>query len=717
MQWNMSDEQFCNLLDWRHPVLAEIDAHLPTVDKALAAAAAIRRVTPRTLTIPARVPELLTIWQSDYPDDIASCRDLLERTVLDQAHAWQPDPANYAHINEKNLRHMMTHRHQAMVLASRLFALTGDRRYLGLSVGLIQAFVQQAPPCPDGSEPAWASWMAGYTGMDVVWASHVMENWLLALPLLQPHLADEDYLVFLKALACGADYHWNCWQHNFFHNYTRHGVRAAAGVGLALPMFKDARKWLQLGIDRFFGDMTSPPLCLDDGYTRESIGYEAVNAYVAAKWYLLCRTHGIAVPADYERRLQAMFDFAARIIKPDGSHPCQGESSPDSSHEHYILAHEMLHIGAALFDRPDWRAVAGSLNDDRLAPEWLWIVDPRLYAKWKEMPQANFAARAMLSGRGQSKFCTLRSGKGPDSLCVQTWALNPRNHGHHDALHLEVYGLGRTLVSDAGFASYAADCRQRDWQPQRHSSIHLVGMTQAAKQFYNDSYTREILWHEDETIAACGLESRLYLDYTVRRFVILLKADHVIAVVDTVCEDPAAPMPAAPFAGIETRFAFHTPVIAAGRDGLAMWSQHKPTASALLHQPTDTVLAGKDAQPFNWSDICRILGWGESDANVLIRPLLHQDLLAVCVRKDWLCVPGGIIPRPVALYTQAGPLPVLQAWEVQPFHGTGMPDFMLAAKAWSGGETVVASSTIRVHLAGLTSQSPSVNLVRSHGHV
>jgi hypothetical protein len=41
---------------------------------------------------------LLTIWQSDYPDDIASCRDLLERTVLDQAGTWQPDADNYAHV-------------------------------------------------------------------------------------------------------------------------------------------------------------------------------------------------------------------------------------------------------------------------------------------------------------------------------------------------------------------------------------------------------------------------------------------------------------------------------------------------------------------------------------------------------------------------------------------------------------------------------------------
>jgi hypothetical protein len=539
-----------------------------------------------------------------------------------------------------------------------------------------------------------------------------MENWLLALPLLQPHLADEDYLVFLKALACGADYHWNCWQDSFFHNYTRHGVRAAAGVGLALPMFKDARKWLQLGIDRFFGDMTCPPLCLDDGYTRESIGYEAVNAYVTTKWYLLCRMHAMAVPADYERRLQAMFDFAARILKPDGSHPCQGESSPDSSHEHYILAHEMLHIGAALFNRPDWRAAAGSLNNDRLAPEWLWIVDPQVYARWKAMPRANFAARTMPSGRGQSKFCTLRSGQGVDSLCAQTWALNPRNHGHYDALHLEVCGLGRTLISDAGFTSYTADCRERDWQPQRHSSIHLIGMVQSAKQFYNDSYTREILWHEDDAVAACGLENRLYLDYTIRRFVILLKPDNVIAVVDSVYEDVAAPMAPAPFAGIETRFACHTPVMAVGQDGLSMWSQHTPKAPALLHQPTDTALAGKDAKPFNWSDICRVLGWGDSDANVLIRPLLHEGSLALSVQKDWLCVPGGIIPRPVALYTHAGPLPVLQAWEVQPFCGLRPPKGLLSAEAAGTQEVLLRSSRLAMQLSGLDLEVPRLAVVQ-----
>ncbi len=233
MQWNMPDDQFCNLLDWAHPALAGVDAHLPPSDRALAASRAIRPITPRTLTVPARLPQYLAIWQADYADDIAAARDLLDRTVLDRTPTWRPDPRNYAHVNERILRDMQTRRHQAMALASRLFALTGDRRYLGLSVGLIQAFAHQAPPCPDGSEPAWAGWMAGYTGMDVIWANHVMENWLLALPILQPRLADKDFLVFLKALACGADYHWNCWQHNFYHNYTRHGVRSSRrGPGL-----------------------------------------------------------------------------------------------------------------------------------------------------------------------------------------------------------------------------------------------------------------------------------------------------------------------------------------------------------------------------------------------------------------------------------------------------------------------------------------------------
>jgi hypothetical protein len=599
-----------------------------------------------------------------------------------------------------------------MVLASRLFALTADRRYLGLSVGLIQAFVQQAPPCPDGPEPAWASWMAGYTGMEVIWASHVMEHWLLALPLLQPHLADEDYLVFLKALGCGAHYHWHCWYHNYYHNYARHGVRAAAGVGLALPMFKDARKWLQLGIDRFFGDMTAPPNCLDDGYTRESISYEAVNAYVTAKWYLLCRTHGIPVPAAFERRLQAMFDLAARIVKPDGSHAIQGESYPDNSHEHYILAHEILQVGAALFNRPDWRAAAGSLSDDRLCPEWLWIVDPPVYAKWKAMPKASLATRAMPSSRGECKFASLRSGQGLGSLCAQTWALNPRNHGHYDALHLEIYGLGRTLISDAGFASYTAECRQRDWQPQRHSSIHLAGMTQAAKQFYNDAYTRQILWHDDDAIAVCGLESRLYLDYTIRRFVALIKQDNVIAVVDRVCEDPAAPMPTAPFAGIETRFAFHTPVMEVGREGLAIWSRHTPLAPVLLHGPSDTHLAGKDAQPFHWSDICRVLAWGDGDANVLVHPLLSNDSMSLAVQNDWLCVPGGIIHRPVALYVHTGPLPVLQAWEVRPFGGTQPPKAALSVEVAATNEVLLRSSGLTVRLRGLDSAAPRLLLGR-----
>lgn len=706
MQWNMPDEEFCGLLDWRHPVLAGIQQQPQARDRALAAARAIRQVTPRTLTVASRVVETLRIWQADYADDIVYSRDLLERTVFDEGGRWQPDAQDYGQINESPLRHNLARRHQAMVLASRLFALTGERRYLGLCAGLMLAFVQEAPPCPDDSEPAWAGWMAGYTGMDVIWASHVMENWLLALPVLQPHLADEDYLVFLKALACGADYHWRSWQDHFFHNYTRHGVRAAAGVGLAFPMFKDSRKYLQLGIDRFFGDMTSPPNCLEDGYTRESISYEHVNTYVACKWYLLCRTHGIDVPGDYERRLRAMFDLAARTLKPDGSHPVQGESYADSSHEHYVLGHELLQVGAAVFDRPDWRAVAGSLQDDRLAPEWLWIVEPGVYEQWKAMPKACLASRAMASGHGESKFCTLRAGRGLDALCAQTWGLNPRNHGHYDALHVEVYGLGRTLISDAGFASYAGEYRQREQQPQRHSSVHLIGMQQAVKQFYNDGYTREVLWHEDEAVAACGLQSRLYLDYVIQRFVVLIKAENTIAVVDTVRQETAAPMQAAAFAGLEARFAFHTPAMEVGREGLATWSRHVPGASARLHEATDSTLTGKGARQFPWAEISRVLGWGDSEANVLVRPVLQEEALSVEVLRDWVCVPGGIIPRPMAVYTYKGPLPYMQVWEVHPFRGLRAAGSQLKAQVVTPQGVRLQSGSLVIRLDGLASDEP-----------
>ncbi len=122
-------------------------------------------------------------------------------------------------------------------------------------------------------------------------------------------------------------------------------------------------------------------------------------------------------------------------------------------------------------------------------------------------------------------------------------------------------------------------------------------------------------------------------------------------------------------------------------------------------------MAGKDAQPFNWSDICRVLGWGDSDANVCARPLLHEDSLTLSVQKDWVCVPGGIIPRPVTVYTHSGPLPVLQAWEVQPFRGISMPRRNLTAEAKSEDEIVLTSPTIRMHLAGLGSHSPSLRSV------
>jgi len=708
MQWQMSDEQFCGLLNWQHPVLAGIDESLPAAHKALAAAAALRRLTPRTLTVPARIEKILEIWQRHYPDDVQSTCDLLERTVLRGESPWQPDKRNYAHLHEGSLRRLQTGRHQAVPLAARLYALTGQRKYLDVIVELIRQFVREAPPCPDGDRPAYARWMPGYTGMDVLWASHVMENWLLALPIIHRDLADADYLMILKALACGADYEWRCWRREFYYNFTYHGVKAAAGVGLAFDVFKDAAQWLQLGLDRYFGDLTRPPHCMPDGYTRESLGYQCVNTYLTAKWYLLCSAHGIRVPNDFAAALEAMFDFAAKVVKPDGSRPMQGETGADAVHEHYILEHELLQLGAALFNRSDWRRAAGSINDDRLAPQWLWIVDPDVYERWKATPGVLLTTRCLPSSRCTSKFYSLRSGRGLQALCAQTYALNPHNHGHYDALHLEVYGLGRTLISDTGCASYRPDIRQRDWQPQRHSSIHLAGLNPRPKQHDHDGYTAERLWHDDGNVTAVGLESLQYPGYRLRRFVLLLKSDNVIAVVDRICPDESqGPAPRSPEA-VETRFAFHTPVMSAGFAGNTVWSQHVPHAEARLHPHAGLLEDDQDLPAFDFSSICRTLGWSDSDANVLVRPLLQPESWTLRIERGWLCVSGGLLPRPVATFTYTGAVPVTQAWEILPFRETEPPRGVLSVQPSTPDAVTIRAESLSVRLAGLDGAEPEL---------
>ena len=705
MQLDMTNGQFSELLDWTHPTLANVARTGDADHDAIAAAAAIRKLPPATLTVPQRVPATLDIWQRDYPDDIETIRTLLDRTIFSDG-TWQPDPASYTDLCNGSLRSVQTRRHHAVVLAGRLFALTGDRRYADAILDLIRTYIAETPPALDLPKIGYAEWAADFGGVEVVGAAHVIEHWLQALPLIHTAVSDQDYLLILKALAALGDAQYRCWNNVFYFNYCLHGIKACASIGLAFPQFTDAAKWLAMGSDRFFGDLCRPPLCLEDGCTREGLSYQEVNAHLMTKWYLLCHAQGIDIPQDYTIAVQRIMGFAATFVRPDGSRPQQGEAGPSPIHEHYMASHKMLQVGAALFSRDDWRTAAGSIDTDRLDPEWLWSMGPDLYETWRQMPATDMQTRTLPStALPHAKYAVLRHGQGLDATYAMLVAADPFNHAHHDTLHLDLYAKGRLLLSDSGCGSYQEDVRLRDLKPHRHNTIQIDKLDPAGPNRWPQHMTRQVAWIDNDQFTLTAAEHDLFLGFRARRIVTLVKPLGCLVLYDHVwATEPTLHEPT-----IDTFFHFHAPESELGIDDQGQcWSQHEPTRNVWLYPAAD-LHASPDHRrgPFPYTDICRNLEWSDSDANLLITPIGPSRARAES-RDGWLTINGGTFKRPAVRYHFSGSLPARQAYVLLPFAGTTPPPNAVTGQADHQGHVTanVISNCLEMDLSALLAEQP-----------
>jgi len=133
-----------------------------------------------------------------------------------------------------------------------------------------------------------------------------------------------------------------------------------------------------------------------------------------------------------------------------------------------------LATGAALFDRGDYKFVAGDA-----AEELLWLLGVEGLKKYDalEAHEPENTSRAFPDGG----YFVMRDGWTPDSNfllfdCGPHGALNS-GHAHADALSFELAVNGRTVLVDPGTFTYTGSKELRDWfrSSQAHNTVTLDG--------------------------------------------------------------------------------------------------------------------------------------------------------------------------------------------------------------------------------------------------
>ncbi|MFQ5904406.1 MAG: heparinase II/III family protein, partial [Candidatus Binatia bacterium] len=223
-------------------------------------------------------------------------------------------------------------------------------------------------------------------------------------------------------------------------------------LGIMLPEFKEAKEWLQTGLEELCREMELQ--VYPDGVDYEaSVSYHRLVTELFTSAFLLCRKNGIAVPSKLWERLEKMFEFILYYTKPDGTAPQIGDADDGRLHplsdtlpdDHRYL----LTIGAALFKRGDMKAASGLFHE-----EALWLLGPEGLKQFHAIPEAS----TPLSSKAfpQGGFYIMRHHDHYLICDVGDVGIRGRGgHGHNDTLSFELFAFDKTFIVDPGTYIYS----------------------------------------------------------------------------------------------------------------------------------------------------------------------------------------------------------------------------------------------------------------------
>lgn len=207
--------------------------------------------------------------------------------------------------------------------------------------------------------------------------------------------------------------------HKSGHNWTTMEMNGLALVGLGFPEFKAATEWADYALQVMSEEINRQ--VYPDG-TQTEISTKT-------QWVALRRFESVAVNFGkagrevsdaYVRRLEAMYQYLAYAMRPDGHQPLNNDSDREDLRPRVMQA-------AAKFERPDWVFIATN-GEQGERPE----VGPTITYPW-------------------AGIHVLRNGWDKDAH----WAFFDTGpygtgHQHRDMLHLSVSAFGKDLLVDGG---------------------------------------------------------------------------------------------------------------------------------------------------------------------------------------------------------------------------------------------------------------------------
>ena len=360
-------------------------------------------------------------------------------------------------------------RHQHLVTLAKASRLTHDRRYVDEILQQRRHWQAENP------------YLVGINWVSSLEVAFRSLSWLWTYHLLQSSAGFSDLRSeWLRDLAL----HGRHIERNLSTYFSPNTHLLGEGValfflGVLCPELKAAGRWMSLGWEIVLRE--SGRQVRSDGFHFEQSTYYhvyAVDLFLHAA--LLARVNNIPTPKSLEDTIEKMLT-ALCLLGRSGPPPQFGDDDggrlfdPRRNRSEHLL--DPLAVGAVLFHRGDFKAVAGQLRE-----ETLWLLGQEGVRQWDELEGTAVVHKsAALPESGYYMLAT-----GHTQLIVDAGPLGAQRggHGHADALGVCLQSRGHSLLIDSGTFEYVGPGRDRDLfrGTGSHNTLRVDGLSQAESQ-------------------------------------------------------------------------------------------------------------------------------------------------------------------------------------------------------------------------------------------
>lgn len=384
-------------------------------------------------------------------------------------------------------------RQQYLIDLARGFVLDGDRASLQAIERFVRSWMHGNPYATGVNwscalEPAFRAW-----------------SWLWAYHLTTRSLDPDFHLEWMRGFYDhGRFLARHLERYSSPYNHLVGEAAALYALGVLFPEFRASSSWRRLG-RRVLHRRLDQQFYADGGSVEQSTFYH----HATTGFYLLAALIGRANGDEFEpavwQAIERALDFSMHLTQPDGRTPEIGGADDGKpirmEHLPFWDFRPYLGIGAVLFGRTDWKAIAERFNEDAL-----WLLGPEGLEAFDALAvRAPRRTSVLLAASG---YAVDRSdwSAAADYVCFdcgeQAAGMRPDGvpnsmHGHADCLSLILWLGGRPVLVDSGLFAYncggAWEAHFRE--TAAHSTARVDGCDQArhlGKMAWSHSYRASI---------------------------------------------------------------------------------------------------------------------------------------------------------------------------------------------------------------------------------